>query len=546
LEDLEAEWADVPWPTEPPDDYGHQDHNGSEYEPTTWEPVDLGPWLRGEITPPEPTVGAARTDGLRLFYPGREHSVIGATESGKTWLTLASAVAEMDFRRTVVYIHFEESDPGSTLERLQLLGATPEAATRFFRFVAPSRPSRREWIAPLVAERPALVVLDGVNEAMTLHGAETAKVEGWSDVRRRVVTPFTRAGAAVVSCDHLPMNTDGTRRDAYGTVHKGAAIDGSRVLLENAQPFGRGCRGVSYVFITKDRPGYLRAYGRPTKTAGKTFMGTLIVDDATTGPDFRCGFYAPRDDEKTPETDPAEKMRDDVYDVVYGLADRTVSSSRLLFAELRKAGHQYRDDDVRRAADDLLVAGRFEEVAGKRGARGYRAVVTVSASGSASTYETASRTASHHLPTAGGTQSDAVVDATASECRDAVGRSGTQSETVETDDSTDSPPGSVPVRRFWRRSRKVKLPEGGKSVAYPSKFANPYRPGRGERSAENNAVAVWLYAEDLHGFRDARQVKATVEDVHRELAEASALACYCEPWLPCHVDVLLDVLGADQ
>jgi hypothetical protein len=92
----------------------------------------------------------------------------------------------------------------------------------------------------------------------------------------------------------------------------------------------------------------------------------------------------------------------------------------------------------------------------------------------------------------------------------------------------------------------VKLPEGGKSVAYPSKFANPYRPGRGERSAENNAIAVWLYAEDLHGFRDDRQVKATVEDVRRELADATALACYCEPWLPCHVDVLLDVLGADR
>src|SRR5271167_3049473 len=43
-------------------------------EPTTWEPVDLGPYLRGEVSQPQPSIGAHRSDGLQLIYPGREHA----------------------------------------------------------------------------------------------------------------------------------------------------------------------------------------------------------------------------------------------------------------------------------------------------------------------------------------------------------------------------------------------------------------------------------------------------------------------------------------
>ena len=76
--------------------------------------------------------------------------------------------------------------------------------------------------------------------------------------------------------------------------------------MENAEPFGRGERGVSHVFITKDRPGYLRRHGRPNpKMPGKTFMGTLAVDDTRTwapnGVDLT--FIAPveRDDTDAPD-----------------------------------------------------------------------------------------------------------------------------------------------------------------------------------------------------------------------------------------------------
>jgi len=55
----------------------------SEAKATTWEAFDLGPYLRGEIERPEPSLGLARSDGLRPLYHGREHAVLGETESGR-------------------------------------------------------------------------------------------------------------------------------------------------------------------------------------------------------------------------------------------------------------------------------------------------------------------------------------------------------------------------------------------------------------------------------------------------------------------------------
>ena len=83
-------------PTVEADGMGWNGYCHLDDEPTTWEPVDLGPYLRGQIKPPAPpSIGLCRTDGVRLLYPGCEHTVIGETESGKTWLALACVAAEL-------------------------------------------------------------------------------------------------------------------------------------------------------------------------------------------------------------------------------------------------------------------------------------------------------------------------------------------------------------------------------------------------------------------------------------------------------------------
>ena len=354
---------------EPPDDEPQD-----EPEATTWEPFDLGPYLRGETQQPEPTIGLRRTDGRLFVYAGREHSVLGETESGKTWFALACVAAEIVNGYRVVYIHYEESDPGSTIARLLLLGVAAADIAANLLFVAPSRPARAGWLNELLEVAPRLVVHDGINEAMSLHGADIMAADGASSFRRRLVMPCLRAGAATLACDHLPKNVEGRGRDAYGSVHKGNAIDGARFVIENTKPFGRGLRGVSNVFVTKDRPGQLRAHGKPTNLPGKTFVGTLAVDASiTAGADF-LAFYAPRDDDDAPSGDTAADTADAVYAVVEALPDHSVGSMRFLYAEMRKAGHTFRDGIVRSAVDDLLVENRLVEVLGKRGARGYKTV----------------------------------------------------------------------------------------------------------------------------------------------------------------------------
>lgn len=348
-------------------------------EPTTWEPVDLGPYLRGEITPPQPDIGMARSDGVRFIYAGREHTVLGETESGKTWFALGCAAAELLKGNHVVYVHYEEPDATSTIERLRLLGVPDTVIATRFHFVAPIRAARREWLAELLAPRPSLVVHDGVNEAMSLHGADIMAADGAATFRRALIVPCTRTGAATLACDHLPMVRDGSRRDAYGSVHKGNALDGARIVLENEEPFGRGLRGVSHAFVTKDRPGYLRAQGRATKTPGKTFIGTLVVDDSDPFTPFEMPFYAPSQDANG-QGDQAlvtsAELGDIVHGVIAALPDQMVGSLRQLFAEMRAAGKPFRERSIRMAVDDLVVQRRVIEVPGRRGANGYRAVPT--------------------------------------------------------------------------------------------------------------------------------------------------------------------------
>lgn len=347
----------------------------------SWQPLDLGPYLRGEVVRPEPTIGVARRDGLRFIYPGKEHSVIGEMEAGKSWFALACVAAELDAGHHVVYVHFEEADPSDSVERLQALGVPDAAIADRFRFVAPSRPVTEAQISRLVADKPSLVVLDGVNEGMAMHSAGIRDEDGVALFRRLLISPFIRPGCAVLSCDHVVKDRENRGRYALGSIHKGNALSGALILLENAEPFGRGARGRSHIYVTKDRPGHLRRHGRGTKTSGKTFMGELVVDDTKTHVSYLDLAILPPADPKPAENDAdqAGALTDAVHGVIAALPDSTVGSERALFAEMRKAGWKVDDYRIRDAVDDLIAHGRAEEYIGPRRAKGYR-VTAVEAS----------------------------------------------------------------------------------------------------------------------------------------------------------------------
>jgi hypothetical protein len=356
----------------------HQRDESAGDGPDSWAPIDLRPYLRGEIVRPEPSLGMARTDGLRLLYPGKEHAVIGEMEAGKSWFALASVAAELNAENHVVYAHFEECDPSDSVDRLVALGVRDSDILRFLRFVGPERSVSRDALAALLAPPfPTLVIFDGVNEAMALHRWAIREEDGAAEYRRRLVKPCTRVGAAVLSLDHVVKDAERRARTALGSVHKVNGLSGALILVENAEPFGRGQRGRSHVHIMKDRPGFLRRHGRPDpKTPGKTFMGELVVDDTRRFvPFLEVTFHAPKSDGAVVDsaTTGDAALANKVFAALEALIDgKGMDSERAVFAQCRKAGISASNTHIRVAVDDLIAHARLIEVVGKRGAKGYR------------------------------------------------------------------------------------------------------------------------------------------------------------------------------
>lgn len=348
------------------------DGTRGERERDSWTPIDLTPYLDGTHQRPEPTIGIARQDGLRLLYPGKEHAVIGEMESGKSWFSLACVAAELLAGQTVVYIHFEEADPADSVERLLILGVPAHRIAAGFRFVGPSTPVTPDRIVRLLEQQPSLVILDGQNEGMALHAQAIREEDGAAAFRRLLVKPWTEAGAAVLSCDHVVKDKESRGRYALGSIHKGNALNGSLILLENQDPFGRGQRGASRLYAVKDRPGHLRRHGQGTKTSGKTYLGQIVVDDTRRWRDALDLAFLPPAEEAPTDAAPKSPLGQWVLDVIGRQPEQTVANRGQLYALLRKAGYTLREADVRDTVEDLIVAGALAEHLGKRGAKGYR------------------------------------------------------------------------------------------------------------------------------------------------------------------------------
>jgi hypothetical protein len=334
--------------------------------------------LSGSVSAPEPAVGIVREDGHPFLYPGLEHALIGEMEAGKSWFALACVAAELRAGRRVGYVHFEESDPTSTYLRLnRQFGVTGQALKELFWFVGPERRISVTDVDRLLAPgAPSLVVLDGVNEAMALHGMGIFDADGAADFRRRLVKPWKRSGAAVLSLDHVAKSEEGRSSGyAYGAVGKGNGLDGAMLQLENAEPFGDGRRGVSHVYVTKDRHGQLRKLGRPKESrtsAGRAFfVGRMVIDASVPGA-WRMEFCkpAPADAAPDPELDFLGQERKAlardaeldaaVLEAVTELdANPNVESvsGRKVVAHVKG----FRAQDVRTALERLQIAGKIKD-----------------------------------------------------------------------------------------------------------------------------------------------------------------------------------------
>lgn len=346
--------------------YGPPDEESPDADaPKRGRRIDLGPWLDGTYVPPQPTVGGCRSDSVCMLYPSRWHTVIALTTAGKSWLGLWHAAGELNAGNFVVYLHFEEADPGGTLERLRMLGVDTEIVRERFHWLdCGERWEAGDFAAELegMPTKPTLVVLDGINAACTQHGWKPNDPDAVGNYRSRFVSPATRRGAAVVSLGHPPKARDRQdERHGYGATGWLDEVDGVgfRLVASKEEPIGRGRKGHSSLYVVKDRPGQVERNGRidTGKEAGWNYFGLLEMDNSTEDV-ATVVLRAPSGDGQT-APDQVDRLADRIVYYLVRHGGRFESKTRL--AETLRAGKvDFANDDLAPALMRLKAQNRIE------------------------------------------------------------------------------------------------------------------------------------------------------------------------------------------
>lgn len=228
---------------------------------TTWAPIDLTAILSGEVVPETPTQ-LARADGHHLLYPGRINALVGESESGKSWVAMHACVQAMRNGEAVVYLDHEDT-AGGVVGRFRNLGVPDDTLAVLLTYINPDESlgpvQRADLIVALAATMPTLIVVDGVNAALTLMGLDLDKNKDYTLYHQQVLKVLSGTGATVVTIDHVTKNKDNRGAYAIGAQAKRAMTDGAMIAVEAVTKFGRGQSGKLHLTVLKDRPGTVRS-----------------------------------------------------------------------------------------------------------------------------------------------------------------------------------------------------------------------------------------------------------------------------------------------
>lgn len=284
-----------------------EERNPMEERISSWVPVDLDPYLAGEITLPEPTV-LRREDGAGLFYPGRVNMLFGASESAKSWILLACCKQEMERGERVVYLDLED-EPAGTLSRMVTMGTSHDDIRTQFRYVHPEgalAPMQRGSYGSKVTELgrqnfehfqnflqdfdPTLVVVDGMTVLYGLHGLDTNDAMS-TDVITSWLKSLTRGGrSSVIVIDHTGK-ASGQGASPIGAHHKIAMIQGTALRADAITRPMPGDIGKVDLVVYKDRPGAVRAVS--TKHTEEQVACQVILDSKTYEGETHIRFTVP-------------------------------------------------------------------------------------------------------------------------------------------------------------------------------------------------------------------------------------------------------------
>lgn len=234
-----------------------------EEERSSWWPT-TNPNDTGELTPPEPPSIVCRADGLGLFYPGTVNGIHGESGDGKSWLMQAGAAQELQAQRHVWYLDFE-SRYDEVTQRLLDLGANWDAIRPFWHYSSPHEPLvvKDKWtrggidlVEGLERFNPSFCVVDGITEAMDIHGLNPLDNADFAKFRRLLLTRIADHGPACATVDHVNKNPDTRNGQAMGAQHKRAGMTGAAYDIRTVRRFARGEDGELKIVCAKDRQGF--------------------------------------------------------------------------------------------------------------------------------------------------------------------------------------------------------------------------------------------------------------------------------------------------
>ncbi len=239
---------------------------------STWIPQ---PALDITVSADDEATILRRGDGEGLLYSGRVNSLIGASESGKSWLAVEALRQVVTDGGLAVYLDFEDSLP-SIVRRLRTVGLADADLARV-RVGSPDDPPAGED-ANRIASGAQLVVFDGMDSALHLAGCDpnsAADVSGFYD---GVLRPIAHTGAAVIAVDHVRKRRDTGERGAGGSQAKRAKVDGASLRITMTETVAPGRTGRLELHVDKDRPGRVRGL----TTAGDLVAFATVVSDRVT------------------------------------------------------------------------------------------------------------------------------------------------------------------------------------------------------------------------------------------------------------------------
>lgn len=322
--------------------------------------ADLSWAAGGQIPHVEPPVWGRRTDDVALWYAGKVNGVFGDPESAKTWLAMQALVEALDAGERGVLVDLDHNGAVLTVQRLVMLGADPAviADPQLFRYYAPDdRGELAIAVCQAVEFLPAIAILDSLGELVPMMGRDSKDNDQITSALRLVAFPLARAGAAVITIDHLPKA--GESRDsgyAIGGMAKKRAMDGSYIRAEVRKPPAPGQIGKVSLRVAKDRAGRLREH------APGGFIGTFVLDSTEPG---RVLARIDAADERPPEERPKFRptgLMQKVSHLLSGMPDGL--SKRQIFEEVR--GKQ----SAVKAAIEVLVDEGYVSMAPRSGRGG--------------------------------------------------------------------------------------------------------------------------------------------------------------------------------